>query len=94
MDIRSINSLSRVYQEQLNISQNRKEKTDSAAQSTDEVVLSTHALEFSNTLKALKNSPEIREAKIKELSEKIDAGSYQIASAEIAEAIIKYSKSY
>lgn len=96
MDIRSIGSLPRVYQEQMNISQSRKDKKNPSAQSksTDEVVLSSQALELSNTLKTLKNSPEIRAEKIKELSERIDAGAYRIASSEIAESIISYSKSY
>jgi len=94
MDIKSINGLTRAYQEQINVSKDHKSKKSRTAQPKDEVVLSSRALEFSHTIKALKNSPEIREAKIKEISDKIADGSYKVSSDEIAESIITYSKYY
>lgn len=92
MEIKGISGFIRAYHEQQNISNNRKTEQTKTAQPSDEVVLSSHAQEFSQTIKALKNSPEIREAKVKELADKIADGTYTIASNEIADSIISYSK--
>jgi negative regulator of flagellin synthesis FlgM len=92
MDVRNINSLARVYQEQINISNHNKDKKAKASQAKDEVVLSSRAIEFSHTVKALKNSPEIREEKIREISERIASGTYNVSSDVIADSIMTYSR--
>jgi len=92
MNIRSIAAVPRAYQEQVNISQKNKDRKIQNPKLADEVVLSSQALEYSYSTKAIKNIPDIREAKVAELSERIAAGAYHIPAEEIAAAIITYSK--
>lgn len=93
MDILSINRLTTMFQEKPNVSNNsNKNRKPFSGLPADEVVLSSTAQEFSQILKEIKNYPEIRETKIKELSDKIDSGSYHVDSAKIADALLNYSK--
>jgi len=92
MDIRSVARIPRAYQEQVNVANKNKDPKIQSIQITDEVVLSSKALEYSYSIKAIKNIPEIREAKVAELSERIAAGAYHIPAEKIAAAIITYSK--
>ncbi|MDF2876231.1 MAG: flagellar biosynthesis anti-sigma factor FlgM, partial [Sporomusa sp.] len=57
-----------------------------------EVILSTHAQELNQVLKTAKGLPEVREDKVKELSEQIAKGEYKVDSRELADRIIAYSK--
>jgi negative regulator of flagellin synthesis FlgM len=92
MDIRSISGMNRAYQEQMSVSSKNKTDKTKGAQERDEVVLSSQALEYSNTVKSMKSAPDIREAKIVEISEKIANGTYHIPAEKIAASIIAYSK--
>jgi len=92
MDIRSVARIPRAYQEQMNVANKNKDQKTQNAQLADEVVLSSKALGYSNAIKAIKNIPEMREAKVAELSERIAAGAYHIPAEKIAAAIITYSK--
>ena len=54
----------------------------------DAVSISSDAKYLNIALKALKNTPDIREDKVKELTEKIESGTYHIDSRKIAEKIL------
>ncbi len=60
----------------------------SQVQRRDEVVLSSAAKEFGPMLQALKNMPDVREDKVKEISEKIQSGNYTIDGREVADKMI------
>jgi len=92
MNIRNIARIPGAYHEQMNVANKSKDQKIQSTQLADEVVLSSKALEYSYSIKAIKNIPEIREAKVAELSERIAAGAYHIPAEKIAAAIITYSK--
>lgn len=92
MNIKTIQNIAKAYGEQTKVSKGAKNQGVSPTQRPDEVILSSHAQEVSQYLRAIKNMPEIREAKVQELSDKIAKGEYKIDSRELAERIIAYSK--
>ncbi|KAB3539678.1 flagellar biosynthesis anti-sigma factor FlgM [Alkaliphilus pronyensis] len=57
--------------------------------SKDKLELSNNAKELQIALKAYKNLPEIREEKVKEIKDRIQQGSYNVAGKEIAEKILQ-----
>ncbi len=92
MNIKNIQNIAKAYGEQTKVSKNSKTQSLSSAQRPDEVILSSHAQGVSQHLRAIKGMPEVREAKVQELSEKIANGEYKVDSRELAERIIAYSK--
>ena len=82
----------KAYGDQNKIGKNDKvEKTASKQQPADEVVLSSQAQEFRQYLQKIKAMPEVREEVVKELTDKIAAGNYQVDSQAVAEKILGYS---
>ena len=65
-----------------------KEISNDNAIQKDAVSISSDAKYLNIALKALKNTPDIREDKVKELTEKIESGTYHIDSRKIAEKIL------
>lgn len=92
MNIKNIQNITKAYSEQTKVSKSSKTQGSSSTQRPDEVILSSHAQEVSQYLRAVKSMPEAREDKVKELSEKIAQGDYKVDSRELAERIIAYSK--
>ncbi|HML34215.1 MULTISPECIES: flagellar biosynthesis anti-sigma factor FlgM [Sporomusa] len=92
MNIKNIQNITKVYGEQTKVSKGAKSQGVSPTQRPDEVILSSHAQEVSQHLRAIKNMPEVREAKVQEFSDKIATGQYKVDSRELAERIIAYSK--
>ncbi|MEG6585004.1 flagellar biosynthesis anti-sigma factor FlgM [Dendrosporobacter sp. 1207_IL3150] len=65
----------------------KTEKT-SPAYKKDEVILSSQAQEFGQILQNIKNSSDVREDKVKELTERINSGNYNIDAKDVAEKMI------
>ena len=82
----------KAYGDQTKINKTSKPEKSISSQQPDEVVLSTQAQEFGQYLQKIKAMPEVREAVVQELSEKIAAGNYQVDSQAIAEKILGYSR--
>lgn len=57
-------------------------------QQKDEVVLSSQAQEFAQILQNIKNMSDVREDKVKELTERISSGEYHIEAKDVAEKMI------
>ncbi|CQR70460.1 Anti-sigma-28 factor, FlgM [Sporomusa ovata DSM 2662] len=92
MNIKNIQNIANIYGEQTKVNKSSKSQTTRTAQQPDEVILSSHAQETSQHLRTLKGMSEVREGKVKELSEQIANGDYKVDSRELAERIIAYSK--
>lgn len=60
----------------------------SARRTGDHLTLSEAAIEFKELKGLLENIPEIRQEKVRELSEKIKQGEYKINSEKVAEEIL------
>lgn len=87
---KQIQSISKLY------SDNKISKTTQTAsankpghaQRRDEVVLSSQVKEFAPILQALKDMPDVRADKVKEISAKIQSGTYTVSGAEVADKMI------
>ncbi len=55
----------------------------------DDISISEKGRDFQTALRALKDIPDIRAEKVRELAEKIDAGAYRADSGKIAEGIVR-----
>ncbi|SMC39789.1 flagellar biosynthesis anti-sigma factor FlgM [Sporomusa malonica] len=92
MNIKNIQNITKIYGEQSKVSKSSKGQGGSSSQRPDEVILSSQAQELSQILRTAKGLPEVREDKVKELSERIANGEYKVDSRELADRIIAYSK--
>lgn len=76
-----------IYDKQKNI-----KKIDSAtgvSAKKDVVSISNHAKDFQTALKTIKDIPDIRHDKVSELSEKYEAGNYNVSGKDMADKMIK-----
>lgn len=64
-------------------------KQASVASGKDEYKISSQARDYQTVMKALRNVPDIRQDKVKEISEKIEAGNYKIDPGDISGKIIR-----
>lgn len=64
-------------------------KSGNVASRKDEYEVSVQARDFQVAMKALRNIPDIRQDKVREISGKIAAGCYKVDSREISGKIIK-----
>ncbi|HWR45791.1 flagellar biosynthesis anti-sigma factor FlgM [Sporomusa sp.] len=92
MNIKNIQNIAKIYGEQSKVSKSSKSQGGSPSQRPDEVILSSHAQELNQILRTAKGLPEVREDKVKELSEQIAKGEYKVDSRELVDRIIAYSK--
>ncbi|WP_371372086.1 flagellar biosynthesis anti-sigma factor FlgM [Sporomusa aerivorans] len=92
MNVKNIQNIAKIYGEQSKMSKFSKGQSSTSAQQPDEVILSSQAQEFSQILRTAKGLSDVREDKVKELSEQIAKGEYKVDSRELAERIIAYSK--
>ena len=63
-------------------------KTGSVASKKDVLSISNEAKDFQAVYKALKDVPDIRQSKVNELSEKLEAGSYDVTGRDVASKLI------
>lgn len=85
MKISNIFQTTNIFQS--NIKQKSEKKSN--IKKTDNLNLSSEALNFQNVMKSVKNAPDIREDKVKAISEKIKNGTYFVSSEQIAEKILE-----
>ncbi|AKL93768.1 flagellar biosynthesis anti-sigma factor FlgM [Clostridium aceticum] len=81
----NINKVMKLY----NKAQQGTEKTLETGEKKDKIEISQKAKEFQVAMKALKNLPEVRQEKVKELRESIENNSYNVSGKEIADKIIE-----
>lgn len=92
MNIKTIQSIAKLYGEQTKTAKSSKNPAAGSAQQPDEVILSSQAQEVSQYVRAIKGMPEVRDEVVNELSEKIASGEYKVDSRELADRILAYSK--
>lgn len=68
------------------------EKADSVKGASDKIEISEAAKDFQVAMKAFKELPEIREAKVAALKEQIDSGQYNVSGKEVADRILAEAK--
>lgn len=83
-----IQNILKVYGEQSQVTNHSKSVKSEGNQRKDEFILSPGAQEFSQVFNTIKGLPDVRENKVKEFSEKIDAGTYEVDSQGIAEKML------
>lgn len=82
-----IPKVSGVYNKQKSIG--KTGKADSIVLKKDVLSISSRAKDYQTVMKALKDSPDIREEKVRKLKEKYEAGQYEVKSSDIADKILK-----
>jgi len=85
---KSIQNATKVYGEQSQVRSNTKTGKTSTTQGKDEFILSSGAQEFSQVFNTIKGISDVRPEKVKEFSEQIDAGTYQVNSKSVAEKML------
>jgi negative regulator of flagellin synthesis FlgM len=78
----------KVYTDQNKVAKSQRAAEVAPAGKKDEVILSTQAQEFGQIYQAIKAMPEVREDKIRELSERIAQGNYSVDAKEVAEKML------
>lgn len=81
-----IPKISGVYGAQKNIS--RIGKTGSVAAKRDVLSISEEAKDFQTVRKALKDVPDIREEKVRDVLRSLESGSYNVSGCDVANKII------
>lgn len=85
---KQIQSIMKVYTDQNKVAKSDKTAGATPASKKDEVILSTQAQEFGQIYQAIKAMPEVREDKVRELSERIAQGDYSVDAREVAEKML------
>ena len=87
MIIKNMSSISQLYAATKTRS-SRANNADDNVQKKDEFVLSSEGQSFSELLGKLRNTSDVRQDRVDELSAKIQNGSYNISSMDIAAKIL------
>ncbi|MCE5286519.1 MAG: flagellar biosynthesis anti-sigma factor FlgM [Pelosinus sp.] len=86
---KQIQSVVKTYAEMNKATKNKTEQTEfKTVQKQDEVILSSGAQEFGQILQGLKDVSDVREDKVKELSGRVDDGTYYVDANDIADKMI------
>ncbi|MDR2899820.1 MAG: flagellar biosynthesis anti-sigma factor FlgM [Clostridiales bacterium] len=81
MKVSSIANAYEVYQTRVVRGADRLSR---AQEKRDMAVLSSHAKDYQMAAKAVRNAPEIRADKIREIQKRIESGSYNVSSSDVA----------
>ncbi|NLK67979.1 MAG: flagellar biosynthesis anti-sigma factor FlgM [Clostridiaceae bacterium] len=65
-------------------------KSDVVASRRDEFKISGQAKDFQVAMNALKKTPDIRQGKVQEVSQKVEKGQYSVNSEDIAEKMVQH----
>jgi negative regulator of flagellin synthesis FlgM len=68
---------------------NRIGSTAGVSSKKDVVSISNNAKDFQTVMKAIKEVPDVRQEKVSALTDKYEAGSYNVAGSDTADKIIK-----
>lgn len=85
MKISSIFQTTNIFQN--NIKQKNEKKV--IEKKADNLNISSKALDFQTAMKAINNSPDVRQNKINSISKKISDGTYFVSSEQIANKILE-----
>ena len=89
MSINKIQNIFKAYGEQSKVNKVNKTEKASPVMKKDEVILSSQVQATPQIYQGIHNIPDIREDKVKELSERIAAGKYHVDAKDIAEKLLK-----
>jgi negative regulator of flagellin synthesis FlgM len=76
-----------VYDKQKSVG--KVDKASGVAPKKDVLSISSEAKDFQTVMKGLKDVPDIRADKVKELSSRYDSGTYDVNGKDIADRVIK-----
>ncbi len=79
--------VSEIYGKKQNVS--KVNKANGVPNQKDDLSISSQAKDFQTVMKALKNVPDIRTDKVKNIEEKVDSGNYKVANKDIADKMIQ-----
>jgi negative regulator of flagellin synthesis FlgM len=85
---KQIQSVLKVYSEQNSAAKKAKSEKTQSAKGQDQVILSTGVQEFGHVLQRAVAMSDVRPERVKELSKKIQAGTYQVDSKDVADKMI------
>lgn len=80
----SIKGAAKLYGEQTKVAKSSSTAKTGSIQQPDEVILSSEAQELSSVQQALKDVPEVRTDKVKDLEAQVTAGTYHVDAKDIA----------
>ena len=83
-----IQKVIQLYGEQNKIAKSTNTEKPDSTRKKDEVILSSEAQGFGQILNKLSTMSEVREDRVKVLSEQVSSGSYKVTSKEIAEKML------
>jgi flagellar biosynthesis anti-sigma factor FlgM len=78
----------KTYAEQNKTARNCQIKNNNVTMKPDEVILSSKGQEFGHIYQTYKNVPEVRMDVVKEISERISQGEYNVAAKDVATKIM------
>lgn len=84
-----VNQVLKTYQKQVN----RTEKTEPAAMARDKIEISDEARDFQTAMKAFKELPDVRQAKIDEVKDQVQSGQYKPSAEAVVDKILEMIKS-
>lgn len=84
---KQVQNIVKVYGDQNKVGQVNKPGKSGAVQK-DEFIPSSNAQEFGQFLYSIKNMSEVREDKVREFSERIASGTYQVNCSSVAEKMV------
>lgn len=85
---KQVQSVMKAYTDQNKVSKCQKAQGTSPLSKKDEVILSTQAQEVGQLYQAVRALPEIREDKVREISEKIAQGTYDVDAQAVADKML------
>ncbi len=83
---KQVQQVVRAYADQ--VRRQDKTATKAAERSGHEISLSPESQDFRATLQALRALPEVDEARVQELKQQIDSGTYQVDTAQVARKML------
>ena len=89
MTINKIQNVFKAYSEQSKIAKIGKPEKVSPTMQKDEVILSSQAQGVSSVYPGLYSLPEVREDRVRDLSQRIAAGTYHVDARDIVDTMLK-----
>lgn len=83
-----IQNIRKVYADQNKVTKTASSQGSSPTSQKDEVILSSQAQDFSQIYQSLKATPDVRTDRVQELSDKINSGTYNVDSKDVADKMI------
>lgn len=85
---KQIQNVVKLYGEQNSVTKNAKSEKSQTTKRQDQVILSSGVQEFGQVLQSVISMSDVRPEKVKELSAKIQAGTYRVDSKDVADKMV------